>query len=75
MLTFSLGGNQFISCKDVLIAICLIWNVVHRHSMADHNLFACQQKCKQSSLPTALSKTLFYLIHFKLLYLILVQIF
>ena len=29
MLTFLLAGNQFIFCKQVLVAICLVWNVVH----------------------------------------------
>ena len=38
MLTFLLAGNQFIFCREISIAICLLWNVAHRHSMADHNL-------------------------------------
>ena len=40
LLTFLLSGNQFIFCKEKLLAICLVWNVVHWHSVANHNLFS-----------------------------------
>ena len=43
-------------CKEVLVAICFIWNVVH---------------CKQISLPMVFLRTLFNSIHLKLLFFIL----
>ena len=33
LLSFVLIGNQFMFCKVVLGIICLLWNVVHWHSI------------------------------------------